>query len=176
MVMDLMWRIGYDLIKQREKNHASHILTALKDVDNLKMCSQAALSSDSNMVVSAPTKSGKTGIMEMAIVRLLSEKVSENAKVVYVAPSKALCHERASDWKTKFSKLNISCNELTGDSAFGTINKAQGQSLNRVGVHLAESVFGHGQLYVAISRATSRSRLKFFLGQDATTNTVINVV
>jgi ATP-dependent exoDNAse (exonuclease V) alpha subunit len=31
-----------------------------------------------------------------------------------------------------------------------TINKAQGQSLNRVGIHLAESVFGHGQLYVAI--------------------------
>jgi ATP-dependent DNA helicase HFM1/MER3 len=57
-------------------------------------CSQTALYSDLNMVVSAPTGSGKTGIMEMAIVRLLNEKGCDNAKIVYVAPTKALCHER----------------------------------------------------------------------------------
>jgi ATP-dependent DNA helicase PIF1 len=57
-----------------------------------------------------------------------------------------------------------------------TINKAQGQSLELVGVHLGEDVFGHGQLYVAASRATSRDGLKFYLGPDAVTNIVINVV
>ena len=36
-----------------------------------------------------------------------------------------------------------------------TINKAQGQSLKRVGIHLEKPVFGHGQLYVALSRARS---------------------
>jgi ATP-dependent DNA helicase PIF1 len=35
-----------------------------------------------------------------------------------------------------------------------TINKAQGQSLRVVGIHLHTPVFSHGQLYVAISRAT----------------------
>jgi hypothetical protein len=35
-----------------------------------------------------------------------------------------------------------------------TINKAQGQSLQRVGVDLRDPVFGHGQLYVAMSRTT----------------------
>ena len=40
-----------------------------------------------------------------------------------------------------------------------TINKAQGQSLNRVGLYLDNQVFSHGQLYVALSRATSPDRV-----------------
>ena len=35
-----------------------------------------------------------------------------------------------------------------------TINKAQGQSIKVVGIHLHAPVFAHGQFYVAISRAT----------------------
>jgi ATP-dependent DNA helicase PIF1 len=35
-----------------------------------------------------------------------------------------------------------------------TINKAQGQTLNEVGLYLPQPVFGHGQLYVALSRCT----------------------
>jgi hypothetical protein len=44
-----------------------------------------------------------------------------------------------------------------------TINKAQGQSVRHVGVDLCEPVFAHGQLYVALSRATSRDRIKLLL-------------
>ena len=34
-----------------------------------------------------------------------------------------------------------------------TISKSQGQSLGRVGLYLPRPVFGHGQLYVALSRS-----------------------
>jgi hypothetical protein len=57
-----------------------------------------------------------------------------------------------------------------------TINKAQGQSLSRVGVFLMQDVFGHGQFYVAASRAIARSRIKFYLGDHPDNRSVKNVV
>ena len=41
-----------------------------------------------------------------------------------------------------------------------TVNKAQGQTIPNVGVYLPEPVFSHGQLYVALSRATARSNIR----------------
>jgi ATP-dependent exoDNAse (exonuclease V) alpha subunit len=46
------------------------------------------------------------------------------------------------------------------------INKSQGQTLTRVGLYLKKPVFTHGQLYVAISRATSRRRLRILIEND----------
>lgn len=41
-----------------------------------------------------------------------------------------------------------------------TINKAQGQTLTRMGLYLPRPVFSHGQLYVAMSRVGSRSAMQ----------------
>ena len=44
-----------------------------------------------------------------------------------------------------------------------TINKSQWQTFERVGIYLPESVFTHGQLYVAFSRPTSREGVKVLI-------------
>ena len=50
-----------------------------------------------------------------------------------------------------------------------SINKAQGQSVKHVGLDLRVPVFTHGQLYVALSRATSHSRIRILLAPDPDT-------
>ncbi|KAI7963142.1 hypothetical protein MJO28_001236 [Puccinia striiformis f. sp. tritici] len=47
-----------------------------------------------------------------------------------------------------------------------TINKAQGQSLGNVTVYLPQPVFGHGQLYVALSRVTKIKGLSICMVGD----------
>ena len=41
-----------------------------------------------------------------------------------------------------------------------TANKAQGQTLARVGIYLGRDFFSHGQLYVALSRCGNREDIR----------------
>jgi activating signal cointegrator complex subunit 3 len=67
-----------------------------------------------NVLVGAPTGSGKTITSEIAILQLLNSNPS--AKTVYIAPLKALARERLADWKNKLGKaLGLVVVELTGD-------------------------------------------------------------
>ena len=69
---------------------------------------------DDNVLLGAPTGSGKTNCCELAILRLF--RTRPDAKVIYVAPMKALVRERMTDWKKRIEgKLGRRVVELTGD-------------------------------------------------------------
>ncbi|XP_061571388.1 activating signal cointegrator 1 complex subunit 3 isoform X2 [Cololabis saira] len=70
--------------------------------------------SDTNVLLGAPTGSGKTIAAEMAMFRVFNKY--PGAKVVYIAPLKALVRERIEDWKVRIEeKLGKRVVELTGD-------------------------------------------------------------
>ncbi|RPD80369.1 P-loop containing nucleoside triphosphate hydrolase protein [Lentinus tigrinus ALCF2SS1-7] len=80
--------------------------------------------SNEDMVISAPTGSGKTVLFELAIVKMLRESAGTGQKVkcIYIAPTKSLCTEKARDWESKFAPFGAKCSELTGD----TVNTGRG--------------------------------------------------
>lgn len=57
-------------------------------------CFPLVYESSDNIVLSSPTGSGKTAVMELAICRLVNKFSLGTYKVVYQAPTKALCAER----------------------------------------------------------------------------------
>jgi superfamily II RNA helicase len=88
--------------------------------------------SDDSIVVSAPTGAGKTALFEIAMARFFAAdlahhgrygtgQVSNQRKIVYVAPSKALCEERYEDWTRRLSDIDvgIQCAMITGDAEPG---------------------------------------------------------
>ncbi|XAR51890.1 DNA helicase [Bertholletia excelsa] len=97
-------------------------------------CFPACFLSDVNMVISAPTGSGKTVLFELCILRLLSRSISAEGrlvhakgtlKTIYIAPSKALVQEKLRDWNQKFGSWGMNCLELTGDNESYNVKNIQ---------------------------------------------------
>jgi len=69
---------------------------------------------DYNVLLGAPTGSGKTNVAELTMFRLFNNFPDE--KVIYIAPLKALARERMEDWEERFQRqLGKAVVELTGD-------------------------------------------------------------
>lgn len=74
--------------------------------------------SDDNVLVAAPTGSGKTICAEFAILRNHQKGPDSVLRAVYIAPMEALAKERYHDWKKKFGEgLGMRVVELTGETA-----------------------------------------------------------
>nr|WJH19483.1 U5-200K [Euglena gracilis] len=74
---------------------------------------------DDNILVGAPTGSGKTICIEFAILRMFNSfKPQEKARAVYVAPHEDVCQQRYQEWKLKFDdRLGRTVVQLTGETS-----------------------------------------------------------
>jgi ATP-dependent DNA helicase HFM1/MER3 len=68
-------------------------------------------------------------ILELAICRAIVTNATGQYKVVYQAPTKALCAERQRDWQAKFTPLGLTCAELTGDSDAADVRNVQSANI-----------------------------------------------
>lgn len=91
-------------------------------------CFSHVYSGQDNFVLSAPTGSGKTAVLELAICRFVISSLgaeAQRAKIIYQAPTKALCSERQRDWSRKFGQVGLQCEELTGDTEQAQLRHVQ---------------------------------------------------
>lgn len=73
---------------------------------------------DDNVLVAAPTGSGKTICAEFAILRNHQKGPECTMRIVYIAPLEAIAKERYRDWEKKFGKgLGMRVVELTGETS-----------------------------------------------------------
>ncbi|KAL9042055.1 MAG: hypothetical protein Q9214_003899, partial [Letrouitia sp. 1 TL-2023] len=86
-------------------------------------CFPTAFNDDGNMLICAPTGSGKTNVAMLAMLREIGkhrnadtgEIVLDNLKIIYIAPLKALVREQAGNFGNRLKPLGIKVAELTGD-------------------------------------------------------------
>jgi pre-mRNA-splicing helicase BRR2 len=82
----------------------------------------AALNTDENLLLCAPTGAGKTNVALMCITREIHKHTNEDGsinyddfKVVYVAPMRSLVQEMVANFSKRLANYNITVSELTGD-------------------------------------------------------------
>jgi ATP-dependent DNA helicase HFM1/MER3 len=92
-------------------------------------CFDKVFRTDDNFVLASPTGSGKTVILELAVCRAIATNATGQYKVVYQAPTKALCAERQRDWEAKFNRIGLKCAELTGDSDASDLRNVQSANI-----------------------------------------------
>jgi len=85
---------------------------------------ETAINTDENMLMCAPTSSGKTICAQLTMIRTLGKYIDRNTqaiksnefKIIYVAPMRSLVQEMVANFSKKFAPYNITVSELTGDN------------------------------------------------------------
>ena len=86
-------------------------------------CFPTAFNDDGNMLVCAPTGSGKTNVAMLTILREIGkhrnpnngEIMLDDFKIVYIAPLKALVQEQVGNFGKRLEPYGVKVSELTGD-------------------------------------------------------------
>ncbi|MBD3383013.1 MAG: DEAD/DEAH box helicase, partial [candidate division Zixibacteria bacterium] len=108
MLMEDLKACGFpDILIQSWKDSVGDTLLPLQE----KAIREFDLLGQSNLIISAPTSSGKTFCGEIAMARALTA----GRKAVYLVPLKALAEERYHDFQQKYARLGLKTIISTGD-------------------------------------------------------------
>ncbi|XP_071827411.1 U5 small nuclear ribonucleoprotein 200 kDa helicase-like isoform X1 [Apostichopus japonicus] len=84
---------------------------------------KAALETDENLLLCAPTGAGKTNVALLTILREIGKNINtdgtintEAFKIIYIAPMKSLVQEMVGNFRKRLSSYGITVSELTGDT------------------------------------------------------------
>ena len=124
-------------------------------------CFNTLFGSDKNVVVGSPTGSGKTVLMELAILRVLHAQKDSmgqyshkpgSIKIIYLAPTHALVNEKQSDWQRRFGGLGLSALALTKEDFFDI----------REEIQKADIILTTPEKFDAITRKRKNLLMSFF--------------
>ncbi|KAG5673800.1 hypothetical protein PVAND_003817 [Polypedilum vanderplanki] len=83
---------------------------------------KAALESDENMLLCAPTGAGKTNVALLTMMREIGKHINDDGtinvdefKIIYIAPMRSLVQEMVGNFGKRLASYNITVSELTGD-------------------------------------------------------------
>ncbi|XP_075714713.1 U5 small nuclear ribonucleoprotein 200 kDa helicase [Rhinoderma darwinii] len=83
---------------------------------------KAALETDENLLLCAPTGAGKTNVALMCMLREIGKHINvdgtinvDNFKIIYIAPMRSLVQEMVGNFSKRLSTYGITVAELTGD-------------------------------------------------------------
>lgn len=83
---------------------------------------KAALESDENLLLCAPTGAGKTNVALLCMMREIGKHINPDGsingdefKIIYVAPMRSLVQEMVGNFSKRLNSYNITVSELTGD-------------------------------------------------------------
>lgn len=82
----------------------------------------AALDSDENLLLCAPTGAGKTNVALLCMMREIGKHINadgtieaDDFKIIYVAPMRSLVQEMVGNFGKRLASYNLTVSELTGD-------------------------------------------------------------
>ncbi|OTF75458.1 ATP-dependent DNA helicase MER3-like protein [Euroglyphus maynei] len=112
-------------------------------------------------VICSPTASGKTVLLELAIVSELMRLESLNPSrpqydqlhALYLAPLKAIVEEKCQEWQERFAKFGLKCFAMTGDTEIENYQKYLNEQHTQVNILLATP-----EKFDSIIRTHSESR------------------
>ncbi|KAJ2009229.1 ATP-dependent DNA helicase MER3 [Coemansia thaxteri] len=125
-------------------------------------CFSDLFCSSTNLVISAPTASGKTVLMEIAICRLFSTSAGKNCvKALYLAPLTSLCAEKATEWTSQFAQCELRTVQIVG----GDASSAQEDSVSALDLFASSQIIcTTPEKFVAVTRRLSCTKLTGLLG------------